>query len=232
MLNKLEILNLSKSYTLNEKEYNVLNNVNLTIKDNELVSLVGPSGAGKSTLLYIIGTLEKANSGTVILNEIQNNVIEKKVDLTLLSQHKLNIFRNKKLGFIFQFHHLLPEFTVLDNILMPIYIANSDIKEKREKALKLMAYAQIEGIKDKYPSQISGGEQQRAAILRAIINEPELLLADEPTGSLDSKNSLLIIELLKRIQEDYKITTIIATHSQTIAEASDRIVTINDGVIV
>ena len=144
----------------------------------------------------------------------------------------LRNFRNKNLGFIFQFHHLLPEFSVFENIMMPVYLGNENLKEAEQRAISLMEYAGIIELKDKMPSQISGGEQQRVAIIRALINKPDLILADEPTGNLDSENSKIILNMLKKIQKDFNVTIIVATHSEYIANASDRIIKIADGRVV
>lgn len=227
MNSKIEIKNLNKHFVTKEKDYHILKDINLVINNGNFVSIVGPSGAGKSTLLYLIGTLDLPTSGEIIYYSDNNELL----NLEMLKQKELNKFRNKNLGFVFQFHHLLPEFDVFDNILMPVYIGNGKIKDAEKKALELMDYAQISHLKDKMPSQISGGEQQRVAILRALINNPDLIIADEPTGNLDSKNSNLILELLKKIQKDFKVTTIVATHSNDIATASDKIIKIVDGRI-
>lgn len=229
MKTKITVENLSKDYISNEKIYNVLKNINIEIYENELLSIIGSSGAGKSTLLYILGTLEFATEGIIIYNDKENN----NFDILKLKQKDLNLFRNKKVGFVFQFHHLLPEFNVIENIMMPLYLSNDKITSEKEKRIfEMMEYAQIGDLSKKMPSQISGGEQQRAAIIRALANNPEVIFADEPTGNLDSENSKLILTLLKSLQKDLGITTVIATHSDYIAKESDRIIKISDGMII
>lgn len=229
MNTKIKVENLSKDYLSNEKVYNILKNVNIEIYEKELVSIIGSSGAGKSTLLYILGTLEFATEGKIFYTDRENNSF----DILQLKQKELNQFRNKKIGFVFQFHHLLPEFNVWENIMMPLYLSNDKITSEKEKnILEMMDYAQISDLTKKMPSQISGGEQQRVAIIRALANNPEVIFADEPTGNLDSENSKLILTLLKSLQKDLGITTVIATHSEYIAKESDRIIKISDGMII
>ncbi|MFY8160185.1 MAG: ABC transporter ATP-binding protein [Candidatus Kapaibacteriota bacterium] len=226
-MNKIETKNLNKIYNTNNVEYHILKDINIDIQENEFVSIIGPSGAGKSTLLYMIGTLDIPSSGEILYFNQKSTL-----NLEKLKQKDLNNFRNKNLGFIFQFHHLLPEFSVFENIMMPVYLGNENLKEAEQRAISLMEYAGIIELKDKMPSQISGGEQQRVAIIRALINNPDLILADEPTGNLDSENSKIILNMLKKIQRDFNVTIIVATHSDYIANASDRIIKIADGRVV
>lgn len=226
-MNKIETKNLNKIYNTNNVEYHILKDINIDIQENEFVSIIGPSGAGKSTLLYMIGTLDIPSSGEILYFNQKSTL-----NLEKLKQKDLNNFRNKNLGFIFQFHHLLPEFSVFENIMMPVYLGNENLKEAEQRAISLMVYAGIIELKDKMPSQISGGEQQRVAIIRALINKPDLILADEPTGNLDSENSKIILNMLKKIQKDFNVTIIVATHSDYIANASDRIIKIADGRVV
>lgn len=226
-MNKIETKNLNKIYNTNNVEYHILKDINIDIQENEFVSIIGPSGAGKSTLLYMIGTLDIPSSGEILYFNQKSTL-----NLEKLKQTDLNNFRNKNLGFIFQFHHLLPEFSVFENIMMPVYLGNENLKEAEQRAISLMEYAGIIELKDKMPSQISGGEQQRVAIIRALINNPDLILADEPTGNLDSENSKIILNMLKKIQRDFNVTIIVATHSDYIANASDRIIKIADGRVV
>lgn len=226
-MNKIETKNLNKIYNTNNVEYHILKDINIDIQENEFVSIIGPSGAGKSTLLYMIGTLDIPSSGEILYFNQKSTL-----NLEKLKQKDLNNFRNKNLGFIFQFHHLLPEFSVFENIMMPVYLGNENLKEAEQRAISLMEYAGIIELKDKMPSQISGGEQQRVAIIRALINKPDLILADEPTGNLDSENSKIILNMLKKIQKDFNVTIIVATHSDYIANASDRIIKIADGRVV
>ena len=226
-MNKIETKNLNKIYNTNNVEYHILKDINIDIQENEFVSIIGPSGAGKSTLLYMIGTLDIPTSGEILYFNQKSTL-----NLEKLKQKDLNNFRNKNLGFIFQFHHLLPEFSVFENIMMPVYLGNENLKEAEQRAISLMEYAGIIELKDKMPSQISGGEQQRVAIIRALINNPDLIIADEPTGNLDSENSKIILNMLKKIQKDFNVTIIVATHSDYIANASDRIIKIADGRVV
>lgn len=226
-MNKIETKNLNKIYNTNNVEYHILKDINIDIQENEFVSIIGPSGAGKSTLLYMIGTLDIPTSGEILYFNQKSTL-----NLEKLKQKDLNNFRNKNLGFIFQFHHLLPEFSVFENIMMPVYLGNENLKEAEQRAISLMEYAGIIELKDKMPSQISGGEQQRVAIIRALINKPDLIIADEPTGNLDSENSKIILNMLKKIQRDFNVTIIVATHSDYIANASDRIIKIADGRVV
>lgn len=226
-MNKIETKNLNKIYNTNNVEYHILKDINIDIQENEFVSIIGPSGAGKSTLLYMIGTLDIPSSGEILYFNQKSTL-----NLEKLKQKDLNNFRNKNLGFIFQFHHLLPEFSVFENIMMPVYLGNENLKEAEQRAISLMEYAGIIELKDKMPSQISGGEQQRVAIIRALINNPDLIIADEPTGNLDSENSNIILNMLKKIQRDFNVTIIVATHSDYIANASDRIIKIADGRVV
>ncbi len=226
-MNKIETKNLNKIYNTNNVEYHILKDINIDIQENEFVSIIGPSGAGKSTLLYMIGTLDIPTSGEILYFNQKSTL-----NLEKLKQKDLNNFRNKNLGFIFQFHHLLPEFSVFENIMMPVYLGNENLKEAELRAISLMEYAGIIELKDKMPSQISGGEQQRVAIIRALINKPDLILADEPTGNLDSENSKIILNIIKKIQKDFNVTIIVATHSEYIANASDRIIKIADGRVV
>lgn len=201
----------------------VLKSVDLTVKKGEVACIVGASGAGKSTLLQIIGTLDKADKGNII---IDNQEINK------LSQRKIAEFRNKKIGFVFQFHHLLPEFTALENICIPAYIAGTPKKEATEKALQLLDYLNLTNRKDHKPSMLSGGEQQRIAVARALINNPAVVLADEPSGNLDSQSAKELHQLFFDLRDKTGQTFIIVTHNPQLAEMSDRIFTMKDGVMI
>ena len=172
----IKALNISKKYG----ELNVLNALNLEVKKGEVVSIVGASGAGKTTLLQILGTLDKPNEGNLFINE---------TDITLLSSKKLAAFRNKEIGFIFQFHQLLPEFTALENVCIPAYIAGKSKSEAEKEALDYLKFLKLEHRINHKPAELSGGEQQRVAVARALINQPSVVLADEPSGNLDSKNA-------------------------------------------
>jgi lipoprotein-releasing system ATP-binding protein len=201
----------------------VLKGVSLEVKKGEIISIAGASGAGKSTLLHIIGTLDKANSGTV---EIDGQVVQK------LPEKKLSDFRNKHIGFVFQFHHLLPEFTALENICIPAFISGKGKKEAERKAHELLAFMNLEERAGHKPAELSGGEAQRVAVARALVNEPALILADEPSGNLDSASALELHKLFFRLRETFDQTYIIVTHNTELAGMADRKLTIKDGVIV
>lgn len=201
----------------------VLKGIDLHIKEGEFVSIVGASGAGKTTLLQIIGTLDTDNEGEVIING---------VNIKKLSDKELSAFRNKQLGFVFQFHQLLPEFTALENVCIPGYIARRNNKEVEEKAKELLTKL---GLQDRFhhkPNELSGGEKQRVAVARALINDPKLILADEPSGSLDSGNKKELHSLLRKLCNEYGLTILLVTHDNELAETSDRIIEMRDGVIV
>lgn len=201
----------------------VLKGIDLHIKEGEFVSIVGASGAGKTTLLQIIGTLDTDNEGEVIING---------VNIKKLSDKELSAFRNKQLGFVFQFHQLLPEFTALENVCIPGYIDRRDSKEVEEKAKELLTKL---GLQDRFhhkPNELSGGEKQRVAVARALINNPKLILADEPSGSLDSANKKELHSLLRRLCDDYGLTILLVTHDNELAGTSDRVIEMKDGVIV
>ncbi len=220
--------NINKSFSLDSKnKIQILFDVNISIQLNEFVALMGPSGAGKSTLLYILGTLENADSGIVHFNE--NNEIIKINDL---NENKLSKFRNKNIGFIFQFHHLLPEFTALENVMMPTLILGETSNVAKYKAMELLKDEGVENRANHKPNELSGGEQQRVAIARALINDPKYLFADEPTGNLDSENTINVINLLQKIKYEKNLTMIIATHSEVIAKNADRIINMKDGKII
>ncbi len=220
--------NINKSFSLDSKnKIQILFDVNISIQLNEFVALMGPSGAGKSTLLYILGTLENADSGIVHFNE--NNEIIKINDL---NENKLSKFRNKNIGFIFQFHHLLPEFTALENVMMPTLILGETSNVAKYKAMELLKDVGVENRANHKPNELSGGEQQRVAIARALINDPKYLFADEPTGNLDSENTINVINLLQKIKYEKNLTMIIATHSEVIAKNADRIINMKDGKII
>ena len=202
---------------------NVLKGVDLHIKESEIVCIVGASGAGKSTLLQIIGTLEKADKGNIIIDN-QN--------INTLSPKKIASFRNNKIGFIFQFHHLLPEFTAIENICLPAYIAGTSQKEATNRAMELLEYLNLTDRKDHKPSMLSGGEQQRIAVARALINKPSIILADEPSGNLDSHSAKELHELFFKLRDKTGQTFVIVTHNPQLAEMADRTLTMQDGLII
>lgn len=215
----IEVNNIYKSFG----KVNVLQGVNLSIDKGEIACIVGASGAGKSTLLQIIGTLEKADKGEVIIDN-QN--------INSLSQKKTAAFRNNKIGFVFQFHHLLPEFTALENICIPAYISGTSQKEATERAIELLEYLNLTDRKDHKPSMLSGGEQQRIAVARALINKPSIILADEPSGNLDSQSAKELHELFFNLRDKTGQTFVIVTHNPQLAEMADRTLTMRDGLII
>ena len=200
----------------------VIKGIDIHIDKGEIVTIVGASGAGKSTLLQIIGTLEKADKGDVFINNQNVNA---------LSQKKLAAFRNKNIGFVFQFHHLLPEFTALENICIPAFIAGESKSNTLNKANQLLDYLNLRDRANHKPSMLSGGEQQRVAVARALINNPSVILADEPSGNLDSKNAKELHELFFKLREQTGQTFVIVTHNQELAMMADRTLTIKDGKI-
>ncbi|SNZ09930.1 lipoprotein-releasing system ATP-binding protein [Persephonella hydrogeniphila] len=210
--------NLVKRYSLDGTYIEALKGVSLNIKEGEMVALMGPSGSGKSTLLHIIGGIDLPTQGKVLI---------KNEDIFSLSEKKLAKFRNRNIGFVFQFHYLLPEFTALENVMIPVQIYNKG--EAREKAEDILVRLGLRERLYHKPSQMSGGEQQRVAIARAVVNNPALLLADEPTGNLDSVNTQIVMELLKELNEKNNVTMVIATHDKEVAEFCDRIIFLKDG---
>ena len=200
----------------------VIKGIDIQIDKSEIVTIVGASGAGKTTLLQIIGTLEKADKGDVIING-QN--------VNKLSQKALAAFRNKNIGFVFQFHHLLPEFTALENICIPAFIAGDNKSKALDKAMHLLDYLNLTDRANHKPSMLSGGEQQRVAVARALINDPAVILADEPSGNLDSQNAKDLHELFFKLREQTGQTFVIVTHNPELAAMADRTLTIKDGKI-
>ena len=210
---------LNKSYG----NLHVLKDVDLHILPSEIVALVGASGAGKTTLLQIVGTLDKADSGSVLINNRE---------ITSLNDKEISKFRNKEIGFVYQFHHLLSEFTALENVMLPALIAKTDRKQAEQKAKELLNVLQIYDRASHQPNQLSGGEQQRVAVARALINSPSIVLADEPSGNLDSRNARELHEFFFRLRESYKQTFLIVTHNEELAKMSDRKIEMQDGKII
>ncbi|TMI64458.1 MAG: ABC transporter ATP-binding protein [Bacteroidetes bacterium] len=215
----LKASNIHKKYGTVE----VLRGVDLEINRGEVVSIVGPSGSGKSTLLHILGTLDKADTGEVRMNDTL---------LTALSGNKLASFRNKHIGFVFQFHHLLPEFSALENASIPGWLAGRKKKEVMEEAEKLLNMLGLSNRLHNKPNQLSGGEQQRVAVARALINKPDIVMADEPTGNLDSANAKELHHLFFDLRKQFNQTFLIVTHNEELAQLSDRVLHMMDGKIV
>ncbi len=217
----IEVKNLNKIYGSGETEVKALKNINLNIEQGEFVAIVGQSGSGKSTLLHLIGGVDIPSSGEVIIDG--KNIYK-------LKEKELSILRRRKLGFIFQFFNLIPVLTAQENIEMPVLLDNEKIDKKYMN--ELLRILGLEERKNNYPSQLSGGQQQRVSIGRALANKPSIILADEPTGNLDSKNSKEVLELLKYCAKKYNQTLILITHDINIAKSADRVITIEDGEII
>ncbi|MBN8703906.1 MAG: ABC transporter ATP-binding protein [Bacteroidetes bacterium] len=209
-----------------QKRYNslqILKGVDVTIKKGEIVSIVGASGAGKTTLLQILGTLDKADAGRITINNVEVNT---------LSDKKLAAFRNKNIGFIFQFHQLLPEFTAIENICIPAYIGGVSKKDAELKAMELLNLLGLSDRAQHKPSELSGGEQQRVAVARALINSPAVVFADEPSGNLDSANAKELHSLFFTLREKFNQTFVIVTHNEELANMADRKLVMRDGIIM
>jgi len=212
----------AKNIHLQYEKLKVLKGLNLHIQKGDFVSIIGSSGAGKTSLLNLLGSLETPTEGTIIING---------TDITSLSDKELSLFRNENIGFVFQFHNLLDEFTALENVCIPAFIAKKNKIEVEKRALEILNILNIKERKDHKPSQLSGGEQQRVAIARALINKPSILLADEPTGNLDSKNSKILHELLLKLNRELEQTIIVVTHNEDLANITQKKFEITDGVI-
>ncbi|MCQ2278404.1 MAG: ABC transporter ATP-binding protein [Bacteroidales bacterium] len=212
----IQVKNINKSYG----SLQVLRDINLSVKKGEVVSIVGASGAGKTTLLQIIGTLDRADSGELFING---------QDVSKLKDRKLSQFRNENIGFVFQFHNLLPEFTALENVCMPALIKGKSMDEAKKEAMQLLEFLNLGERAQHKPSELSGGEQQRVAVARALINKPAVILADEPSGNLDSQHAKELHNLFFQLREQYDQTFIIVTHNEELAAMADRKITMKDG---
>ena len=211
--------NITKSFG----SLQVLKGIDLDIQQGEVVSIVGPSGAGKTTLLQILGTLEKPDGGSVLING---------VDVTKLKDREMSRFRNLHLGFVFQFHQLLPEFTAMENVMIPALIARQSKKEARQRAIELLTFLGLKQRLEHKPNELSGGEKQRVAVARALMNHPDVILADEPSGSLDSNNKAELHQLFFDLRDKFNQTFVIVTHDEELARLTDRTIHLKDGVIV
>jgi len=216
----LEAKNISKIYNKAGETIPVLNNLHIAVERGEILVLIGPSGSGKSTLLNILGTLDSDFSGSLKIDDV---CISNAVDLSSI--------RSKKLGFIFQFHHLLPQFTILENLLIPQIIAKNSLNDQKKTTVDKLKLIGLEKRINHYPNEISGGERQRVAVMRAMVNNPCIILADEPTGNLDRDNSQKMLKLMVKLKVEFKQSFIIATHDQSILDIADRILYMKDGKI-
>ncbi|MCH8927507.1 MAG: ABC transporter ATP-binding protein [Candidatus Marinimicrobia bacterium] len=220
--NLLSAHEIRKVYDSSGGKVEVLKGVSLEVRSGEIVSIIGASGVGKSTLLNIIGTLDRPTSGELIINE---------KDVFSMSDSELSRFRNVSIGFIFQFHHLLPEFTALENVMLPALLSGNSKEAVMDKASLLLADVGLSNRETHKPSELSGGERQRVAVARALMNDPELVLADEPSGNLDRDNAEALYELIWKMRDEKKQTFIIVTHNEELAEKADRIIRLEDGIV-
>lgn len=218
----IEVRNLVKNYRTDAGELEVLKNLNITVPQGEFVALMGPSGSGKSTFMNILGCLDKPTSGNYILSG---------TDISTMNKDGLSKLRNEVIGFVFQGFNLLPRINLADNVALPLVYANMPRDERVAKALEMLRMVGLEQFADRMPNQISGGQQQRVAIARALVNSPKLILADEPTGNLDTKTSFEIMDIFTRLNRDNNITIVLVTHEQDIAEFASRQIHFRDGIV-
>lgn len=221
--NVLLLDSISRIYNQGNNEIKVLDNVNLSVKKGEIVSLIGNSGSGKSSLLHIAGLLELPNSGEIIINDIK---------FSAMSEQERTISRRNSIGFIYQFHHLLSDFTAIDNIMIPMLIAGHQKSYAKDKAEKLLSKLELFDRKDHLPSQMSGGEQQRVSIARSLANNPDILLADEPTGNLDSKTADIVFNQFLDLAKDENMSVLLATHNIKLSDKSDRVISLQNGSLL
>lgn len=218
MNNVLECLNLSRSFGSGEMRTEVIKDVNLAIKKGERVAIVGSSGCGKSTLLHLLGGLDKPDAGEIYLSG---------EDIVNMSNNKITRFRNKKVGFIYQFHHLLPEFSALENVAMPLWIGNQDKEKSLVAAKELLCLVGLDHRIEHRPGELSGGERQRVAIARAMVNKPEIILADEPTGNLDTDSAGNVVEVMNELNVNFGTSLLVVTHDKSLADKMDRVLTLS-----
>ncbi len=221
-MNLIEAKNIEKTFLVNNNQLQVLKNVSIKINNSESISIVGLSGAGKSTLLHLLGLLDIPTNGEILFDG---------VNVSKLNDDEQSVIRNSKIGFVFQFHHLLPEFTILENVIMPSLISNNNYNISKKKGLELLEIVGLTERINHRPNELSGGEQQRAAVARALINNPSILLADEPTGNLDSHNAELVHSLLFKFQKENKMSLVIVTHNIELSKQTNRRITLIDGEI-
>jgi len=220
----MELQDVGKVMTTGGTNFPILSQVNLTFYKGEYCAIVGNSGSGKSTLLYLLGALDRPSSGTITIDSM---------DVSQMSSQSLAKLRNEKIGFVFQFHYILPEFTALENVILPMLVAGTlSVKKRQERAAMLLDTLGLSDRMDYYPAQLSGGQLQRVAIARALANQPLLVLADEPTGNLDSRNSELVFDYFRKLNEEFGQTFIIVTHNTSFVKDCDRIITLADGRVV